>query len=111
MYPGVRLVKAFAAIQDQKCQWVVRIVSMLSQQHSTEVALHRHQAKRRPALMSLQPSCPATTEVAEPVEDNYSVFALHCLSLPEQCGPSTNYQSTSTVSIVSLRSATTCALP
>jgi hypothetical protein len=78
MYPRVRLGEAPVSIQDQECQWLIRIVAMLSQERSTKVALHGNQVKRRLALMILQPTCPAAAEVTQPIKNNYSVF--HFLS-------------------------------
>ena len=82
MYPRIRLREASVAIKDQECQRVIRIVAMLSQERSTQVALHRNQVKRRLALVMLQPPCPAAAEVAQTIKNNYSAF--HFLSLPER---------------------------
>jgi hypothetical protein len=74
MYPRIRLGEASVAIKDQECQRVIRIVAMLRQQRSTQVALHGNELKWWLALMILQPTCPAAAEVAQPIKDNYSVF-------------------------------------
>lgn len=78
MYPRIRLGEASVAIKDQECQRVIRIVAVLSQQRSTQVALHGNQVKWRLALMMLQPTRPAAAEVAQPIKNNHSAF--HFLS-------------------------------
>lgn len=77
MYPRIRLGETALAIQDQECHRVVRIIALLSQQRSAEIALHGNQMKRWLALVMLQPLCPAATEVAYAVEDNYPAFDFH----------------------------------
>lgn len=77
MNPRIRLRERFGAINDQKCQRVVRIVAMLGQECSAEVTLHRNQAKRRLGLMMLEPACTAATEVAQPIEDHYAIYRFH----------------------------------
>jgi hypothetical protein len=79
MYPGVRLGEASIAINDQECQRIIRIVAVLDQQRSAQIALHGNQVKRWLARVTLQPPCPAATEVAQPIEDNYSAFPFHYL--------------------------------
>lgn len=39
--------------------------------------MHGDQAKRRIALMILQPPCPAATEVAQTIKNNHSVRDFH----------------------------------
>jgi hypothetical protein len=53
MYPRVRLGEAAVAIEDQECQRVIRIVAILSQQRSAQIALHGNQVKRGLALVML----------------------------------------------------------
>jgi hypothetical protein len=77
MDPRVRLGEASVAIKDQECQRVIRIVAMLGQQCSAELALHGNQAERRLGLVMLQPPCPAAAEVAQPIEDHDSVSGFH----------------------------------
>ena len=86
MYPRVRLGQAPLAIQDQECQRVIRLIAMLSQQRSTQIALHRNQVKRGLTLVMLQPPRPATTEVAQPIKNSYSVLGFHfALRIPPSC--------------------------
>lgn len=68
-------------VQDQKRQWVIRIVTMPCQQSSTLFTLHGKQLKWRFAGMLLEPACPATTEVAETIEYDYPIFCFHVVSL------------------------------
>jgi hypothetical protein len=80
MYPRIRLGEGSVAIKDEECQRVVRIVAVLSQECSTQVALHGNELKCWLALMILQPTCPTAAEVAQPIKHNYSVF--HFPNLP-----------------------------
>ena len=77
MYPRVGLGEAAFAIQDQERQRIIRIVALLSQQCSPQIALHGSQMKRWLALVMLQPLCPAATEVAYAVEHDYPALGLH----------------------------------
>jgi hypothetical protein len=81
MYPRIRLSEASVAIKDEECQRVIRIVAMLSQEGSAQVALHGNEAKWWLALMMLQPTRTATAEVAKPIKNNYS--PIHFLGPPE----------------------------
>ena len=76
MYPRVRLGQAPLAIQDQECQRVIRLIAMLSQQRSTQIALHRNQVKRGLTLVMLQPPRPATTEVAQTIQKQLLGFGF-----------------------------------
>ena len=53
VYPRVRLGEASLAIQDQERQRVIRMVTVLSQQGSTQIALHGNQMKRGLTLVML----------------------------------------------------------
>ena len=77
MYPRVRLGEAALTIQNQERQRIIRIVALLSQQRSAEIALHGNQMKWWLTLVMLQPLCPAATEVAYAVEDNYPALDFH----------------------------------
>jgi hypothetical protein len=56
----------WAQLNDQECQRVIRIVAVLRQERSTQVALHGNELKWWLALMILQPTCPAAAEIARP---------------------------------------------
>ena len=53
VYPRVRLGEAPVTIKDQECQRVIRMVTVLSQQGSTQIALHGNQVKRGLTLVML----------------------------------------------------------
>jgi hypothetical protein len=73
MDPRVRLREALAAIKDQECQWIVRVIAVLGQERSTMVAFHGNQEKGWLGLVMLQPASAATAEIAQPIEDHYSI--------------------------------------
>ena len=81
MYPGIRLSKAPAAIQDQKGERIIRIVAVRCQQGPTLVTLHRNEMQWRIARMPLQPPRPASAEVAESIKNDYPILPFHILSL------------------------------
>ena len=81
MDPRVRLREALAAIEDEECQRIIRVIAVTSQERSAKVALHGKQLERRLALVMLEPLCTAAAEIAQPIEDHYSIVGLHGLSL------------------------------
>jgi hypothetical protein len=83
----------WAQLNDQECQRVIRIVAVLRQERSTQVALHGNELKWWLALMILQPTCPAAAEIAQPIKNNYSVF--HFPNLPERTVASGSIKSAS----------------
>ena len=79
MNPGIGLREAAFAIEDEEGQRVIRIVTVLDQQLSTKIALHRNQRKGRLARVMNQPPCPAAAEVAQPIEHNNAGVSAHNL--------------------------------
>ena len=85
MDPGVRLRKASAAVKDQECQGVIRVMAVLDQEGSSKIALHWNQTKRWLGRVMLQPLRPAATEVAQPIEDNDSILVFTLHGPPNHC--------------------------
>ena len=79
--PRVRLGETAATIEHEKRQGVIRIVTVLGQKRSAELALHGDKTKRWLRLVTLQPPGSATAEVAKTIEDDDAVFSFH-LRLP-----------------------------
>ncbi len=77
VYPCIGLSEGPVAVHDQERQRVIGIIAVLRQQSAAELTLHGDQAKRRIALMILQPPCPTTTEVAQTIENNHSARDIH----------------------------------
>lgn len=77
MDPRVRLGEALTAIKDEERQWIVRVVAVLSQKSSTTVALHRNQEKGRLGWVMLEPASPTCAQIAQPIEDHYSIVGVH----------------------------------
>jgi len=77
MDPRVGLGYALFSIDHEEGQRVVGIVSVLGQERSAQLALHRNQPKRRVALVVLQPPRPTAAEVAQTVENDYPVWCFH----------------------------------
>jgi len=74
VYPRIRLSEASLTIQNQKCQRILRIVAVSSQERAPQVALHRNQVKWWRTRMMLQPLCTTTTEIAQTVKDDHSAL-------------------------------------
>jgi hypothetical protein len=81
MNPSVRLRQALPAIEDQECQRIIRVIAVSGQERSTTVALHGNQEKGWLGSMTLQPASAPTAEIAQPIEDHYSIIGLHRLCL------------------------------
>jgi hypothetical protein len=79
MDPPVRLGDALAAVQDKECQWIIRVKTMLGQECSTAVALHGNQEKGWLGRMMLEPASAARAQIAQPIEDHYSIVGVHRL--------------------------------
>lgn len=79
MDPRVRLREALAPVKDQECEWIIRVIAVLGQERPTGLALHGDQKKGWLGLVPLQPASAAGTEIAQPIEDHYSIVGLHGL--------------------------------
>jgi hypothetical protein len=79
MDPRVRLGDALAAIQDEKCQWIIRVKAVLGQKRATAVALHGNQEKGWLGRVMLEPASAACAQIAQPIEDHYSIVGVHRL--------------------------------
>lgn len=77
MDPGVCLRKGLAAVKDQECQRVIRVIAVLHQESSSKIALHGNQTKWWLGGVTLKPLRPAAAELTQPIEDDDSVFDLH----------------------------------
>jgi hypothetical protein len=79
MDPRVRLGEALAAIEDEECQWIIRVKAVLDQKRSTTVALHGDQKKGWLGRVMLEPASAARAQIAQPIEDHYSIVGVHRL--------------------------------
>jgi hypothetical protein len=79
MDPCVRLREALAAIKDEECQWVIRVIAVLGQKRSTTVALHGNQEKGRLGWVMLEPTSATCAQIAQSIEHHYSIVGIHRL--------------------------------
>jgi len=77
MDPRVRLREAVAAIKNEECQRVIRVIAVLRQKRPATVVLHGNQEKGRFGRVALEPARATCAQIAEPIEDHYSALRFH----------------------------------